>query len=111
MIAITVAVLFVAAALLGMTAKRWNVQRSFAVLSSFPAMVCLASFMGLLHDSNSILFYESFVLGLLSSVLLTGVGIGLIVYRLKSRSPVRRQVLLTLVASCPMIYAVLKRAL
>lgn len=108
MLAISVAVLFVAAAVLGMTAKRWNVQRSFALLSSLPTMVCVASSVGLLHDGNSILFYESFVLGLLSSVFLTAVGIGLIIFRLRTGTSVRNEVLLTVLASCPMLYAVLK---
>jgi|SRR5689334_19826535 hypothetical protein len=109
MIAISVAVLFIAAALLGMTAKRWNVQGSFALLSIVPTTLCVGSFLGLLHDSNSLVFYESFVVGLLSSLLLTGIGIGLIIFRLRTKAPVRKEMVLTLLASCPMMYAAVKR--
>jgi hypothetical protein len=109
MIAIAVALLFIAAALFGIATKQWSIQRPFALVSSLPTMLCLGSFLGLLHNSNSFFFYASLVCGLLSSLLLTVLGIGLIIFRLNSRAPVRKEVLLTVVAGAPMIYAVLKR--
>jgi hypothetical protein len=72
-------------------------------------MACVVAFVGLLHDSNSLVFYEGFVAGLLSGLLLTGLGIGLVVFRLKGRTPVTKEVLLTVIAGAPIIYAVVKR--
>jgi hypothetical protein len=109
MIAITLLFFLSVAAVLAIAANQWSIPRSFALVSGLPTILCLGSFVGLLHNSNSFLFYASVVCGLLSSVLLTALGIGLIIFRLKSRTPVRKEVLLTVVAGAPMIYAVLKR--
>jgi hypothetical protein len=35
--------------------------------------------------------------------------IGLIIYRLRTKAPVRKEMVLTLLASCPMMYAAVKR--
>jgi hypothetical protein len=109
MIAIALFFFLSVAAVLAMAAKQWSIHRSFALLSILPTMLCVGSFLGLLHNSNSFFFYASLVCGLLSSVLLSALGIGFIIFRLRSRAPVRKEVLLTVVAGAPMIYAVLKR--
>jgi hypothetical protein len=109
MIAITLLFFLSVAAVLAIAANQWTIPRSFALLSILPTMLCLGSFLGLLHNSNSFFFYASLVCGLLSSVLLSALGIGFIIFRLRSRASVRKEDLLTLVAGAPMIYAVLKR--
>jgi hypothetical protein len=111
MVTITLLFLFITAALLVMAAKQWNIQRSFAFVGSVPIILFLGSLLGLLNDANSWVFFEGFVLSLLFSVVVVGLGIGLIVFRMKRRAPVRNEVLLTVLASCPMMYAVLKRVI
>jgi hypothetical protein len=109
MITITLLFLFIAAALFGIAAKGWNIQRSFPLISSFLLVLFVGSLLGLRTDSNSLVFFEGFVLSLLFSVLIVGLGIGLIIFRLKRSAPFRNQVLLILLASCPMIYAVVRK--
>jgi hypothetical protein len=111
MVTITLLFVFTAAALVGIATKGWNLQRSFAFVSSLPTILFLGSLAGLLRDGNSLIFFAGFVLSLLFSVVVVGLGIGLIVYRMRSSAPVRTEVVLTLLAACPMIYAVLKRVL
>jgi hypothetical protein len=95
----------------GIAAKGWKLHRSFAWISSLPIILFLCSLAGLLRDGNSWLFFEGFVLSLLFSVVVVGLGIGIVVFRMRSKSPVRKEVLLTALASCPMIYAVLRRVI
>ncbi len=87
MVTIALLFVFVVAALVGIAAKQWNIQRSFAWISSLPIVLFLGSLEGLLTDSNSWLFFEGFVLSLLFSVVVLGLGTGLIVYRVRSRAP------------------------
>jgi hypothetical protein len=106
MVTIALLFVFIAAALVGVVAKGWNLGRSFGWISSFPTVLFLGSLAGLRSDSNSWLFFEGFVLSLLFSVLAVGLGIWLIVFRVRRRAPVRREVVLTVLASCPIMYAV-----
>lgn len=110
MVAITVLFLFIAAVFIGIAAKQWNPQKSFTWISTFPPALFLTSLAGLRNGSNSWLFFEAFVLSLLFSGVVVGLGIGILVFRIKSKSPVRKEVLLTVFAACPMIYTLLKRA-
>jgi hypothetical protein len=111
MVTIALLFVFIAAGVVEMATKQWTRQRSFAWISSFPTVLFVGSLAGLRIDSNSWLFFEAFVLSLLFSIVVAGLGIGIVVFRIKSRAPVRKEVLLTLLASCPMLYAVLKRVL
>lgn len=101
MVAITVLFLFIAAVLAGIGAKQWNLQKSFAWISTFPPVLFLGSLAGLRNDSNSWLFFEMFVLSLLFSVVVVGLGVGILVLRMKGKSPVRREVALTVLACLP----------
>jgi hypothetical protein len=109
MVTIALLFLFIAAAVFGIAATGWNIQRSFPLITSFPLILFFGSLAGLLIHSNSWLFFATFVVSLLFSVVAVGLGIGIVVFRMKTRTPVRKEVLLTVSASCPMIYAVLKR--
>jgi hypothetical protein len=109
MVTIAILLLFIAAGVVAMATKQWNLKRSFAFVSSLPIILFLGSLAGLLHESNSLIFFVGFVLSLLLSVVVVGLGIGLIVYRMRTSAPVRREMLLTVLASCPMMYAVLKK--
>ena len=109
MVSIAILLLFMAGVLIAMITGQSSVQRAFALVSIFPIILFVGSFLGLVRDGNSMVFFVGFVLSLLLSILVMAFGLGLIVFQMKNRARVWRQVLLTLLASCPIAYAVLKR--
>jgi hypothetical protein len=108
MVSIAVLLLFIVGVVIAITTSGSNVQKAFALVSIFPVILFAGSFFGLLHDGNSTPFFIGFVLSLLLSILVIAFGIGLIIIRMKSGVPVRKQVLLSLMASAPILYAVVK---
>jgi hypothetical protein len=105
MITIGVLLLLIAAVLLGIIAKQSNAEKAFALLSGIPLVLLLGSLLGLARNGNSMAFFEAFALSLVFSVLAVGFGTALIIQRVKNGTPTRTQVLLTLLASCPTMYA------
>ena len=108
MVSIAIVSLFILGLAIAVMTSRSNVQGAFAWVSVSPVILFVGSLFGLVHDSNSTLFYIGFVLSLLLSILVIAFGIGVIVFRMKSGVPVRMHVLLCLLASCPILYAVVK---
>lgn len=109
MVSIAVLLLFIIGVAIAVITSRSKLQTAFGWISIFPLVLFIGSLLGLLHDGNSMVFFIGFVLSLLLSILVIAFGIGLVVFRMKSGAHVRKQVLLCLLASCPIWYAVVKR--
>jgi hypothetical protein len=108
---LTITVLFViAGVVLGITTKRSNIETAFALVSSVPVILLLGSIVGLRVSDNSVVFFSGFVVSFFLSLLATALGIGFTIVRYKNRAPVRKQLLLCLLASCPILWAVVKRS-
>jgi hypothetical protein len=107
---LTIAAVFViSGVVLGIVTKRSKSETGFALICILPATLFAGCFLGLEINSNSVALYIGFVLSFFLSLMATALGMGLIVVRVRTRAPVRKQVLLSLLASSPILCAILKR--